>query len=254
MKLCKILITSDWQVSYEDGRSLKLVEQFAQDWQPDVVVFNGDLLDCTALGKYRLTLEERSSLEEEIERLRFYLKEWRASCPQAEMVYVMGNHEQRLQSYITDHAPELQFLVEGPLALERLLDIEDMTVVGAYGAAYEWHGVYVTHGVIRTENAAMGNLKREGSSGVSGHTHRLGSAFRRDRSGEHGWFECGCLCNLDAPGSPPPTFPGVNNWQQGFVYGYGRHDESAAHSMPVWALNVVPIIQHRFIIEGKVYE
>ena len=59
------------------------------------------------------------------------------------------------------------------------------------------------------------HLERYRSSGVNGHTHRLGSYSVTDMHGRsHTWYEQGCLCRRDLE-----YVRGVGNWQQGFLIG-----------------------------------
>lgn len=252
LHVCKLVVLSDMQIDYQDKETLVAVHSFLSDFRPDVLVLNGDIIDMTALSRFRTSLEEKEGLWKQQGELRFELGFLRGLLPKAEMVYVLGNHEQRLADYLADNAPELERVFP---SFEEFAGLDNLNIklVAPYGAGYDWHGVLITHGTKIVQNTAKSNLDTEGSSGISGHTHRMSSYFKTDRSGAHAWFESGCLCYTAAPQSPPPTLPGVRNWQQGFVVGYGRHEQQEGHVEKGWNLYPVHITDHRFIWEGKCY-
>lgn len=262
--MCKLVVLSDMQINYQDRQTVAAVHKFLADFRPDTLVLNGDIVDMTALSRFRLTLKQRSELERQRYELRWELASLRETLPDANIVYILGNHEQRLVNYIEDNAPELEFLADDELSFYRFADLDfhhaglwramPIKLVAPYGEAYEWHGVTITHGTKVVDNTAKASLITEGSSGVSGHTHRMGSYFKTDRSGAHAWFEGGCLCSLRAPHSPPPTLPGVRDWQQGFVVGYGAHGEEPEHTSQMWNLYPVHITDHKFIWGGQLYD
>ena len=241
----KLVVVSDIQIDYQDDESLHAVGKFLRDFQPDTFVLNGDIVDMTALSMFRLTLEQRGSLETQREILRYYLDSWRHTLPDARIIYVMGNHEQRLHNYIDQNAAELAFLKTDELSFEGFADLHryGIELVRPWGAGFDWHGVLITHGVLYNDNAAKSNLLKEGTSGISGHSHRLGTYYRTNRSGAHMWVQGGCLCRVDGD-KPPPNRPGVDDWQQGFVVGYWDH---------IWNLYPVSITNHHFLFEGKAY-
>lgn len=244
----KLVVLSDMQIPHHDRVTLGVVHRFLRNFQPDDLILNGDIADFAALSTYRLTLAQRESLSDEVFLLRLELSTLRNILPNTRIRYILGNHEERLAHYITDHAPELEWLADGPLSLEALAKTGELgiEVVAPYGESVDWYGLMVTHGTIIRDNTAKANLIREGSSGVSGHTHRLSSYYKTDRSGTHAWYEGGCLCNLEGPHRPPPAHPGVVDWQQGFVVAYATGERA-------WTVYQVPIVGHRFIWNGAVY-
>jgi hypothetical protein len=67
----------------------------------------------------------------------------------------------------------------------------------------------------RAGYTATGELERNGISGISGHTHRLGQIYKRNRTGMMTWVESGCLCKYD-----PDYMDGqLSDWAQGLSFG-----------------------------------
>jgi len=101
----------------------------------------------------------------------------------------------------------------------------------------------ITHAeIIRAHSGwtAKGMSDKHGGSGIHGHTHRLGSYYKTNRSGMYGWYENGCLCNLE------PDYMVHPNWQQGFsVITFTRGGRFWVEQMQ--------IIHRKFIYGGKVW-
>ena len=73
MKLKRAVVINDLHVPYEDKKSVKLVKQYINDVNPDVVVLNGDIADCADYSKFTLPLVH-VSWHEERKQLRAFLK------------------------------------------------------------------------------------------------------------------------------------------------------------------------------------
>lgn len=244
----KIVILSDHQARYTDRLTWRAVLKFLGDFQPNVIVNAGDLFDLEALSSFPKTLEARASVEKDLRAGRALVKSEMVVCPHAHVVLVEGNHEARVWRYLQDNAPEMRSVVPvkefllGPLA-------DGVQYVGPYGAGYEWHTLLIPHGAHvskRSAYSAHAELEEAGTSGVSGHTHRLGSTYFTDREETHAWYENGCLCYIRGPHVPPSVRgPRVQDWQQGFSVGY--------YEGGVWNVYQVSVTRHRFIWEGKTY-
>ena len=77
---------------------------------------------------------------------------------------------------------------------------------------------------------------------MSGHTHRLGMHFKRNRGGNYVWVESGCLCNLD-----PEWIDGTADWQHGVgVFTFKR---GGRHFFPSYA----QIINGEILWGNKLY-
>ena len=242
----KLVVMSDLQINYQDDKTLGSVFKFLGEFQPQTLVLNGDVIDMTALSHFGMTLEQRASLDVQQQQLGAVLEKLRRTVPEARIVYVMGNHEQRLHDYIDENAAELGFLKGDELSFEKFAGLAryGIELVRPWGNGFDWHGVLITHGSIIRENTAKANLLREGTSGVSGHTHRISSFYKTNRSGSHAWVEGGCLCSIRGA-KPPPNTPGVVDWQQGFVVGYWDSG--------IWNLYPISITSHCFIFNGQLY-
>jgi len=87
---------------------------------------------------------------------------------------------------------------------------------------------------------AKGEFDKEGMSGASGHSHRLGQHYVRKRGGFYTWLESGCLCDLN-----PEYIEGTADWQQGLSLVTFR--ENSNH----FTATLIPIVD-REILWGDV--
>ena len=85
-------------------------------------------------------------------------------------------------------------------------------------------------------------MRQRRCNGISGHCHRMGVVWHRGELDTITWTESGHLVRLADVGY---LRGGCANWQQGFSVVYYTDD---------WFQVVpVPIIDRRFIFEGKLY-
>lgn len=216
-----VIVLGDLQIPYHDPPTVKAVLDYITKTKPDMVVVIGDFLDFPSLTtKFLRARTDPQKLLDEIWEAASLLDIMRLSTKR--LVFIEGNHEARLHNYITEKAPDLEALAGagGPLDLKSLLGVKPMEYVGPYGSAFIHKGFVFKHGDIASHYSAFRELQMEGSSGMSGHTHRFQTAMHTDRSGAHAWYSIGCLCKIKGEGMPPPVEAGLNrmrNWQQGFA-------------------------------------
>lgn len=248
-----VIVINDLQIEYHDVRSLKAVENYLVDNQPDHLVYNGDIFDFSGLTtKYLRTPKHRFKLEKGLDVGKEMFARHRMLLPDTHLIFNRGNHEDRFDVYVYACADELSFLLKegNTLTLESLMNMQEFGVesTGAYDSGWLFHSFLIKHGEIVSKYAPEKELSMEGISGMSGHVHRGGSHFKRDRKGAHVWYANFCLCNLDGPKRPPGYRRGqINDWEQGFSV--IKFDGSI--------FNVYPIVitNHKFIgPDGKVYK
>lgn len=85
--------------------------------QPDVIVLNGDIFDCYEFSKYsqdprHVKLKERFKFVHE----RIFAP-LRAACPDAQIDFILGNHEIRILKIIADQTPALRVLLSDVMGL-----------------------------------------------------------------------------------------------------------------------------------------
>lgn len=207
----------DCHVPYEDLYAWDKALRFIEDSGAEGVVLLGDFLDMYGVSRYDKAAGH-APIAEEIERGKSRLTELRRSFG-GPILYCEGNHEQRLEKYITRNAAALAGLPG--LTIPELLDLERYNIQWSpWGddTNIRAEGVWVEHGDCSAAKSgytahAMLN-KRVADRGVSAHTHRLGHVFRTVQGHTREWVEAGCLCNRDAM----KYYTLYPDWQLGLAY------------------------------------
>lgn len=235
-------ILQDTHHPFHDQRALREVELFLGDLQPDLIMYPGDMSDFYGLSKFDKNPNRANQLQSDLNSTKRMFKRHRGIVPNARMIEEDGNHEDRLRRYLWSGSPALASL--DCLTIEGLYGLTDNTVEHVpYEEGVLINGVFmVTHGdLIRAHSAytAKGMSDKHGGSGMHGHSHRLGSYYKRNRFGIYGWWENGCLCDLD------PDYVTNPNWQQGFSLVHFTRER-------FW-VEQIQIIHRKFMYGGRVY-
>lgn len=203
-------IISDLHAPHEDEAAVVAALAVLTVAQPDVLIFNGDCIDFAPLSRFDQKPADALALQEDLDAGKALLKRFRLALPKAQLIYLAGNHEDRLQKYLFKH-PEIAGL--NCLQLSNLLDLSAFDCSLIEAGHYQWNDWLITHGdVVRGQGGQTGQalIQKYGSNGVCGHVHRLAQVQHRSYTRTLTWIEGGCLCRLDAP------YLKVANWQQGF--------------------------------------
>jgi hypothetical protein len=247
------IIFGDVQAPYHCERSIDLLCQIIKDQKDirlDSVVDLGDFNDFYTVSKYDKNPLRRNQLQDELiegARVRAKISE---AANGVKRFFIPGNHEGRLQKYISNRAPALAALPQ--LSLENILGLKSSgwELVDSYLLLND--DFVVKHGDVVSSQSGMTARKEmdaSWTSGASGHTHRLGVHYRTPLfSAVKGlppkvWIETGCLCLPDQE-----YMSGKHgDWQQGFVVVRFGPDGNVFPEL-------VSIYNGRTVFRGKVYE
>lgn len=204
-----VVIGSDIHIPFQDNDAVQAFITHIGEYEPEVVVLNGDVLDMFMLSRF--TKGEGRNPLEEIEECRNLLSRIKEVAPPfCKLYYVIGNHETRLERYVLTKAPELASLVEDVFTI---IKAEDYGFTGCASLTIN-DKVVIKHGTLLGNKSGLSAIKEmEASymSGASGHTHRLCKYIARKAGRKFFWMETGCLCGLN------PEYMVNPNWQQGFA-------------------------------------
>lgn len=282
---CKVtLILPDPQIGFRrlhDGEMIPMHDlaamdvalQIAAEIQPDVIVNLGDTLDLPEWSSKFLVLPEFVlTTQPTIDEAHLFLARQRATVPDARILMLGGNHDDRLGKAIAKNAMAAMRLrraqapAEWPvLSVPNLLRLDDLGVeyVGAYPAGRvelaRGGGGITPLVAVHGEKLDVAKVARsERQSFVQGHIHRV--AFHSETYEVRGEpetvvaFSPGCLCRIDGP--VPSTRGGVDetgrpwrrweNWQQGCAVVTERTDG-------FWSVEVVPIHHGRALLRGRMF-
>lgn len=214
----------DMHIPYHDRRAVSILYQVIDRIGPDMVVDHGDLLDCREISDYARDPHNRVLLNEELHLAAEHCGNLEALAPDAEKRWYLGNHEDRKRRAVWEladdrRAGEILTLpgVKESLRFSNLVGVADrgwkVIPYGEHDAFFDQ--LVLKHGSVERKHAGQSarfEFENYGISGLSGHTHRVGSYFHRDYNGIKGWWEIGLLGQLDQGYNDKHA-----NWQQGFA-------------------------------------
>lgn len=276
------VILPDMQIGYyrdvtggleptHDEQAIAVAITITKAANADVIVMVGDNLDLPELGKYRLSPAFALTTQAAIDRATTLVAELRAAAPNADIVWLAGNHEERLVNYVLDNAKAAFGIKRGntpdswPVLSVPFLchfDTHRVRYLAGYPAGAYWINdkLKVIHGTkVRSGGSTAHAYLTDSKSVIYGHIHRREWAerTREDHDGPKTILAAspGCLARTD--GSVPSTKGGldldgrpltvVEDWQQGLaVVTYLEGDN------PFW-YEQIPIHSGQAMWRGKLY-
>ena len=229
-------------VSTHDETALTIALNIVATSNADKVILVGDNMDFPEFGKYRLSPAFAQTTQASIDRATLFSAELRAAAPNADIVWLAGNHEERLPNYVLDNAKAAFGLRRGNtpdswpiLSVPHLCRFDEHRIryLAGYPASSYWMNQRIR--VIDGDKVASGSstahkyLASSKTSVVFGHIHRREWAerSREDYDGAKTILAAspGTLAKTD--GAVPSTkggidldgrpLPIVEDWQQGLA-------------------------------------
>jgi hypothetical protein len=191
----------------------------------NLILLNGDIIDFHAISRWEKDPRKRN-LAAEVKFLRKFVECIRETFPKADIVYKLGNHEERWESYLFRNAPELLGVEEFDIAQilrlrpgELIRDCEPIQL----GDLNVLHGHEYRFAISNPVNPARGLFLRAKAMALCGHFHQ--SSQHTEKTIEQhnlATWSAGCLCDLH------PDYRPMNNWNHGFafvtVHGSGKFE------------------------------
>ena len=178
-----IAIGLELQIPYHDERIFKSFVEWLSDYAPAELVIIGDFLDCPAPSRWnRGTYEEYlGNLQGEVNTGQRKLEAIR-EVYSGPAWYLLGNHEERIDTYARTKAPAFYSL--DALKVSSLLRFADFEIREAPPFYSPTAGLVVTHGHLGVLSrygggTAIAIARNQGLSVVCGHTHRHGIIYER---------------------------------------------------------------------------
>jgi len=230
-----------------DNINLGSVEKLMVDFKPTHVIYLGDLLDFCYIGKFaegNSLGQEGKRIKKDYDVVRKLVGKHRRLCPHAQLIYMLGNHELRI-NYEIEHNPKL----EGLIGIEENIG-NSFDKIYTYGEIWEaskylgyMHGVYCNLHHAKKTSQEFGEMTI-----IYCHCHDRQLYTRmnmRDRKPKPRYAQSiGCLCNLS------PEYlrkrGRINKWVHAFSIAYvwdnGYFNEYTIH-----------VINGKFVYGGKSY-
>jgi predicted phosphodiesterase len=271
------VILPDMQIGYyrsadggfeptHDEQAIHVAESIIAAVQPDQIIMVGDNLDAPEFGKYRLSPAFALTTQASIDRATELCFRLRALAPNAKIIWIAGNHEERITNATLDNL-KAAFGIKRGLSPDSLpvlsvpflcrMDEAQVEYKPGYPAGSYWINERLR--VIHGDKVASGNstahkyLATSKTSVIYGHIHRREWAerSREDFDGAKTILAAspGTLARCD--GSVPSTkggidlegrpLPIVEDWQQGLAVvtyqpGDGQfwYEQVAIHGGQAW--------------------
>ncbi len=244
-KLKKAIFIPDCHVPYHDKKSFALLLRVIKKVQPDIVVILGDFADFYAVSFHEKDPKRKNDIQWEADEVKRHLRMVReAAGEDCRIVYVMGNHEHRLQRYLFSNASALAGL--RALQLRELFGLDELRMESVeYKDHIKIGKLHITHDAGKAgKNAHQDALSAFQSNIIIGHTHRLGYCVEGSATGKphvgamFGWL--GDVTTIDYV----HKIRALRDWATGFGMGY-LEPSGLFHIMPV------PIVCGTAVVEGQ---
>lgn len=209
-------ILSDVHIPYHDEQALAAAVAYLKKRRPDVLLLNGDFADFYTISRYTKNPKKRN-FKREVKLLREGLSWLRSQFANSRIVYKQGNHDERWDHWLWNHAPEISDLPQVRLSSilgSKKLDIEfvgDGRPVMA-GKLAIFHGHELSGGPFVPAMPARSAFLRTTASVMVGHHHR--TSTHTQPNWKHEEIVCwsvGCLADLN------PEYSRVNAHNHGLA-------------------------------------
>ena len=213
---------------------------------PKEIVIMGDFLDCGGFLAQHHTLgyveQSTYSFDQDVAAANDLLDSIQEAAPGAEIHFLEGNHEARIEKYcvtaaLRNGAPNIEAEHLRMLyGTEHVLHLEERGIQ-LYRQGKYYHGLglpstiklgkcHFVHGISTAVNAAKVHAERFGGNVVYAHSHRADSYHIRTISaGVIGAWNPGCLCELQEL----YMHQNISNWSHGYGLQLVKSDGDFLH-------------------------
>jgi predicted phosphodiesterase len=213
----RILCLSDIHVPYHDQKALETALNFGMDEGADTVLLNGDFMDFFSVSRYETDPRQRD-LAGEIEMGREMLQILRESFKGCQIIWKLGNHEERWEAFMYRKAPEI--LGVDDFELESILRCKqhNVRVIGEMRPLKVanlniLHGHEYKYAISNPVNPARGLYNKAKALATMGHLHQTSEHTENNINGKViTCWSSGCLCHLR------PRYSPLNKWNHGFQF------------------------------------
>ena len=213
-----MLIISDIHIPYHNADALKTALKYGKEKKVDAVLINGDFIDFAPLSYFTKDPYTKLNLLSDIEMSRKILEIIRNTFPNVPIYYKLGNHEDWLEKYLQNKAPELLDMDE--FKLKSLLRFGELKIseISSY-AMMKFGKLNIIHGhelksTMRSVNPARTLYLKAKRSTLVAHHHVTSEHTESDIDGDVvTCWSMGCLSQLK------PKYAGLDSkYNLGFVY------------------------------------
>jgi predicted MPP superfamily phosphohydrolase len=196
-------------VSAANKALLKLLPKL----KPFALINNGDSFDGASISRFpRIGWDKKPTVKEELETNKYRLREIARLAPKADLVWNLGNHDARFETYVAQRVPEF----EGVNGFHLKDHFPDWAPAWA-----TWIGdpvqMVIKHRMRGGKYSAANNTLLAGVSICTGHDHALWEKALTDYNGTRFGVDAGTLADVWGPMFKDYTEDNVVDWQSGFA-------------------------------------
>lgn len=213
----KVAVLSDIHVPFHASEPLEAAIAYCVKRKPDILVLNGDYGDWYKISRFNKN-PKRIGMVEELKAQREGLEYLRRRFKNTRIIFKAGNHDERWNHWLWNHAPEVCDLPE--LQLDQFLKMRDQEIEYVQdgrpimaGKLPIFHGHELPSGWSAPVNIAKSVYNKTCDETLVGHNHRT------SRHAETNWkhqevetWSTGCLCDMS------PEYARINKWNWGFAF------------------------------------
>lgn len=229
-RMARVLVYSDCHFGMHDPAALVVALKIAEEFKPDIIINNGDTLDCHTLSRFKHD-PHAPSIQDERDAWYLFAEALNSVSPKSDKFITLGNHDIRFKDSVSEKsglADMSEFGLDSLLYTRQLgyAPICDVIMFNPKGNEdYPDALMYVFHGESARSHA--GSTARHysdmfaGGSTITGHAHRSAAYTRRVAGGVVMSYEVGALSRLS------PEYSFYPNWTQSILTGYIDSDTIA---------------------------
>lgn len=226
----RVALIPDLHAPYHDEEALHAVCELLAAEEPEQIIFLGDVADFSVLSRHRTHHRFAADVSTTNQAVTDNFRRVREAAPNAQIIFLPGNHDARLLYAVQDAVPELAQVSaarlpgeakhELPLGFEALWRLREL---GIELVDEDWKLAHFAvtseldarHGYLTGNNSERKLLEKHGRSQVHGHTHRGSLTYRtkHDPLDVRVSMDCGTLSEIKRDGigyEPAPDWtPGI---------------------------------------------
>ncbi len=212
----KLGIISDMHVPFHCEVALGSAVEHLKQEKIKCLLINGDGMDFYSISRWEKRPSKRDFMGE-LKECRLLLQWLRQEFPRIPIIYKLGNHEERWEKWLWEHAPEISEEPEMGFSTWLHCDKYKIDVIGdqriiMVGNLPVLHGHELGRSVFNPVNPARGAYLRAQHTILISHHHQTsGHADTNLFHHETFVWSIGCLCELT------PSYMKVNRHNHGFA-------------------------------------
>ena len=203
---------------------------------PQMVFLGGDIVDCGPVSSYPRKPDPAGAFQAELDNASKHLTRLRKKVPSASILYLLGNHEDRLRRLLISKAPALWGLKS--MSWSNLLNLDDLGIqLLPEGESYRVGKLHHIHGHELQGSSQVSPayklLQAINDSVICGHHHQFSVSHKTGLNKKYFVaLSNGCLSTLS------PGYVFNPRWRQGFtVIDYTRTGLFSYQQVMFWREN-----------------